>query len=215
VQTERVTIERASGEHFERVAALLCDEPPAESCALFGDAERARAFRRELLATEPFPGHARTTVIASSGDDVVGVLQYSFGEPQRRLTSKRIRAAIHVLGVSGTFRLALRERARAAVEVAPRVDAFCIEELHVDPAHRNRGIASELLVWAEAEAATVGATSMALTTSTANRARELYERHGYTVTAEATDSHYEQYTGVAGRVLMEKALSPPRIQRAS
>jgi hypothetical protein len=47
---------------------------------------------------------------------------------------------------------------------------------------------------------------MTLTTHTANPARRLYERKGFTVTRTATDPRYERYTGIQGRVLMEKAI---------
>lgn len=47
---------------------------------------------------------------------------------------------------------------------------------------------------------------MALTTTTANPARRLYERHGYRVVETRTDTVYERYTGIQGRHRMVKDL---------
>jgi hypothetical protein len=48
---------------------------------------------------------------------------------------------------------------------------------------------------------------MALTTTTINPARHLYERKGFRVAETKTDRMYETYTGIEGRHLMVKELS--------
>jgi ribosomal protein S18 acetylase RimI-like enzyme len=47
---------------------------------------------------------------------------------------------------------------------------------------------------------------MALTTTTENPARHLYERHGFRVVETRTDPAYERYTGIEGRHRMVKDL---------
>jgi ribosomal protein S18 acetylase RimI-like enzyme len=89
----------------------------------------------------------------------------------------------------------------------PPPDAFYIAELHVDPTRRSEGIGARLLAWADDEATRLGRTRLALNTYSTNRARHLYDRAGYSVTRERTDPRYERYTGIPGRVLMEKRLS--------
>jgi len=76
----------------------------------------------------------------------------------------------------------------------------------VDPRHRNRGIGGAMLDHAEEEARRRGHRLMSLTTTTANPARHLYERHGFRVVETLTDAAYERYTGIAGRHLMVKEL---------
>jgi ribosomal protein S18 acetylase RimI-like enzyme len=84
--------------------------------------------------------------------------------------------------------------------------AYRVRELHVDPGHRGRGIGGALLDYAEAEARKAGYTQMALTTTTVNPARRLYERHGFRVVETKTDPVYERYTGIEGRHRMVKDL---------
>jgi ribosomal protein S18 acetylase RimI-like enzyme len=47
---------------------------------------------------------------------------------------------------------------------------------------------------------------MSLSTSTANPARRLYERHGFRIAETRTNATYEILTGIEGRHLMVKEL---------
>jgi ribosomal protein S18 acetylase RimI-like enzyme len=76
----------------------------------------------------------------------------------------------------------------------------------VDPTSRNKGIGGALLDHAEAAARAGGYRLMSLTTSMANPARRLYERHGFRVVETRTDADYKRYTGIDGRHLMVKEL---------
>ncbi len=59
-------------------------------------------------------------------------------------------------------------------------NAWILEDLFVDPAHRRRGVAGALLHQAAALARETGATRISLTTAHTNvAAQRLYEAHGY------------------------------------
>jgi ribosomal protein S18 acetylase RimI-like enzyme len=59
---------------------------------------------------------------------------------------------------------------------------------------------------AEEQAREASAPAMALSTTTDNPARHLYERLGYRVVDTRRDPAYERYTGIEGRLLMVKDL---------
>ena len=55
----------------------------------------------------------------------------------------------------------------------------------------------------------IGARSMTLTTIPTNIGGiRLYERFGFKTTKTVTSPSYEKHTGIAGRIFMEKELSP-------
>ena len=85
--------------------------------------------------------------------------------------------------------------------------AYLIAQLNTHPQCRNRGYGAAALDLAEAEARRLGHQQMSLTTTTANPARHLYERHGFRVVETRTDEAYERYTGIPGRHLMVKELA--------
>jgi len=77
----------------------------------------------------------------------------------------------------GTF---LHLRAAGIVSPHPPLDAFYVDALAVDPAHRRRGIARQLLEIAEKEAARAGCARIALDTGLQNHgARALYDAYGF------------------------------------
>jgi ribosomal protein S18 acetylase RimI-like enzyme len=201
-----VIIRPAATGDVERIAEIMHGEPGPELVGIVGDSERARRFGRGLVLLERIPNVARPMVVAESGGAVVGVLQYTLGTPTTGANVERVRLALRVAGPVRLARALPRLRARQRVDLMPPPDAFYIAELHVDPARRSEGIGARLLAWADDEAARLGRARLALNTYSTNRARHLYDRAGYTVTGERTDPRYEQYTGIPGRVLMEKQL---------
>lgn len=202
-----VIIRPAAARDVERIAEIMHGEPMPELLALVGDPERASKFGKGLVMLERIPNAARPTVVAERDGAVVGVLQYTLGPSDQGVTMEGVRLALKVAGPVRFARGLPRLRARQRVELVPPPEAFYVAELHVDPARRSEGVGARLLAWADDEAARLGRTSMALTTHSSNRARHLYERAGYVVTGERTDPGYERYTGIPGRVLMEKRLS--------
>jgi ribosomal protein S18 acetylase RimI-like enzyme len=202
-----ILIRPATAADAERVAEILFGDPRDEGLALVGgNRQKAIAFGIGMFKLDPLPNPNRPIVVAVDGDEIVGGLQYSFGTGDFSITWDRAKLAIRVLGPVDVVRLLPRLRARERVETKPPDDAFYIAELHIDPARRSQGIGGMLLDWADGEARRRGYTRIALSTTMTNRARHLYERHGYTVTAERTDPKYERYTGIPGRVMLEKEL---------
>jgi ribosomal protein S18 acetylase RimI-like enzyme len=202
-----VIIRPATTSDVERIAEIMHGDPGPDLVGLVGDPERARAFGRGLVMLERIPNPTRPTVVAESGGAVVGLLQYTLGTAATDVNLERVRLALRVAGPVRLARAVPRLRARQRVDVMPPPDAFYVAELHVDPTRRSEGIGARLLAWADDEATRLGRTHMALNTYSTNRARHLYDRAGYRVTHERTDPRYERYTGIPGRVLMEKRLS--------
>jgi ribosomal protein S18 acetylase RimI-like enzyme len=202
-----VVIRPAGERDVERIAEIMHGVPGPELVALMGgDRERAAAFGKGLVMLDLIPNKARTVVVAECAGAVVGVLQYMLDTSDAGVNLKRASLALRVAGPIRLMRAIPRIRARQRVELVARPGAFYVAEIHVEPSWRGQGIGARLLDWAEQEAMRQRRTHMALTTYSTNRARHLYERAGYTVTRERTDSAYERYTGIRGRVLMEKQL---------
>jgi ribosomal protein S18 acetylase RimI-like enzyme len=196
----RLTIRPATSDDIARVVEIMHGEPREEALGLLGDADRARKFGTGLVELDSKP-----TVVAIQNHVVVGVLQYTVGASDH-ITLAHVRLALRVFGPIGFVRRIPRLRARASVDIPIPANSFYIAEVHVDSECRGHGIGGALLDWAEDEAKRLGATQMSLTTHTANPARRLYERKGFTVTRTATDPRYEKFTGIRGRVLMEKPI---------
>jgi ribosomal protein S18 acetylase RimI-like enzyme len=201
-----VRIRSAGAGDVERIGQIMNDPPGAEMLAMVGDRAIATAFGNGLLALEHIPNPDRPTVVGEIDGDVVGFLQYTLGSRPMKLGLGHIRLALRVAGVVRSVRSIPKQMARQRVEVPAPPDAFYIAEFHVDPARRGQGIGSRLLDWADDEARRSGRLHLALNTQSTNRARALYERHGFKVTGTREDAKYERYTGIPGRILMEKWL---------
>lgn len=197
-------IRPATRDDVDRIVEIMHGEPGAEAVAMAGTADRARQSGRGLCELEDIPNAERPTVVAESDGRVVGVLQYNLGAGDIDITLALVRLALRTFGPVGTLRLLPRQRARARVNMPIPKDSCYIAEINVAPECRGGGVGGALLDWADGEAVRLGATRMTLTTTTVNPARRLYERKGFVVTKTATDSRYQHYTGIPGRVLMEK-----------
>jgi len=202
-----ISIRPAGAEDVRRIAEIIHGEPGNESVALTGGVDRARRFGNGLVALDEIPNASKPTVVAESDGRVVGVLQYSRGQTGTPITLGHVRLAVSVMGPIGVLRLLPRLRARSKVDMPIPVDSFYVAELHVDPEVRGNGVGGQLLDWAEQEAKRLGDRRMTLTTTASNPARHLYERKGFTVTKQATHPSYERFSGIPGRVLMEKQLA--------
>jgi ribosomal protein S18 acetylase RimI-like enzyme len=201
-----ISIRSAVAKDVERIAEIMHGEPGPELVGVVGNRERASAFGRGLVRLERIPNAARPAVVAERDDLVVGVLQYTLSRSHSAVDLQRVLLALRVGGPIRTLRSLPRVRARGRVDLSPPPGAFYIAELHVDPASRGSGVGEQLLDWADERARGLGIGHMALVTHSTNRARHLYERKGYVVTASRFDERYERYTGVPGRLLMEKHL---------
>ena len=200
-----LVIRDATAADAGRIVDIMFSDPPREAVALLGSAERARLFGAGLIEMQGVPDPARPTRVAARNGEIVGVLQYTRGAPHDD-TLALVRLVFKACGVLDTLRGLPRAYARSQVEPKIPAGAFHIAEVHVDPAGRGQGIGGTLLDDAEAEARRTDAVRMTLTTTTINPARRLYERHGFRVVETLTNARYERYTGISGRVLMEKIL---------
>jgi ribosomal protein S18 acetylase RimI-like enzyme len=201
-----ISIRAAVAKDVDRIAEIMHGEPGPELVGIVGDRERASAFGRGLVRLERIPNASRPAVVAERDDLVVGVLQYALGRSHSPVDLQTVLLAVRVGGLIRTLQSLPRVRARGRVDLSPPPGAFYIAELHVDPTSRSSGIGGTLLDWADERARGLGIEHMALVTYSTNRARHLYERKGYVVTASRFDERYERYTGIPGRLLMEKHL---------
>ena len=205
-----LTFRRAAPPDTERIAQIMYGEPPPEAVGLAsGSLELASAFGTALVRLPGSPQGWEHTVLAISGGEVVGVLQAG-GNSTPFMSLVRPSLLLRLIRTFGVFRLLTslpRLRARLRLDFDYPPGAYIIRELHVDPTYRNRGVGSAMLSYAEEDARRRGYRAMSLTTTTANPARRLYERHGFHIAETRTDPAYERHTGIAGRHLMVKELT--------
>ena len=207
---EGLTVRKARLEETDRIAEIMHGEPMPEAVGLaFDDPELARALGSALIRMPASPMGWQRTVFAVNDDKAVGMLQADRSEVTSA-SLMELGVLFRLLRIFGPVKFVRglpRVRIRARLNFAYPAGAYIVHELHVDPAYRNRGIGGALLDYAEAEARRLGHTCMALSTTTTNPARHLYERHGFRIAETKTDPDYERMTGISGRHLMVKELS--------
>ena len=205
-----LTFRQANADDLDRIVEIMYGEPMPEAVGLaFGDPELARALGSALIRMPNSPMGWQRTVFAVNDDSPAGMLQAD-GSEVTSASLMKLGILFRLLRIFGPVKFVrglTRVRIRARVNSAYPAGAYIVHELHVDPAHRNRGIGGALLDYAEAEARRLGHARMALSTTTANPARHLYERHGFRIAETKTDTAYERLTGIAGRHLMVKELA--------
>jgi ribosomal protein S18 acetylase RimI-like enzyme len=199
-------IRKASASDTERIAELFAGDPGGEAIGIAGSRDKAIAFGAGMVRLPDSPEGWRQTVVGELDGRVVGILIAGGDHEDMRVTPRLVYLALRIFGPLGILRMIPRLRARVRVQPKTPSGAFHIAEIDVDPACRNTGIGGALLDFAEAEARAGGYRLMSLTTSTANPARRLYERHGFRVVETRTDTAYNRYTGIDGRHLMVKEL---------
>lgn len=209
LHVDGLTIRRAQPEDTERIAEIIHGEPLPEVVGLcFGSIQLARALGYELVRLPGSPQGWEHTVLAVLEREPAGVLQAGGDHVSFTsfLTPRLLPRVVRIFGPLKSVTGLPRVRARARLNFEHPPGAYTVHELHVDPRYRNRGIGGAMLDHAEEEARRRGHRLMSLTTTTANPARHLYERHGFRVIETRTDPAYERYTGIAGRHLMVKEL---------
>lgn len=87
-----------------------------------------------------------------------------------------------------------------AIWVEKEPDHLWLREIQISPSHQNQGIGTKLLMKLMDEAGQSG-LPLRLRVLTENRAKILYERHGFKVIGMHGDTHY----------WMEYASSPPKL----
>ena len=209
LSTGGLTFRRAQPEDTERIAEIMHGEPLPEVVGLcFGSIQLARALCYELVRLPGSPQGWEHTVLAALEREPVGLLQAGGDHVSFTgfLTPRLLPRVLRIFGPLKSVTGLPRVRARARLNFDHPPGAYTVHELHVDPRYRNGGIGGAMLDYAEEEARRGGHRLMSLTTTTANPARHLYERHGFRVVETLTDAAYERYTGIAGRHLMVKEL---------
>ncbi len=202
-----VTFRPATAQDKDRMAEIVNAEPGGEPIALMGDVELARKYGVGLFKLDPIPNDQRISVVAQADDEIVGVLQYEFGDlgkPHSRLDV--LWMLTKLLGPVGLLRRIRAVQSRAKVDIPVPPGSFQIANLHVAPGFQDRGIGGRMLGWAEDKAIELGAPRMTLITTTDTARISWYERFGFKITRTATDPSYKRYTHIDGRVLMEKEL---------
>ena len=203
-------IRRAVASDLDRIVEIMHSEPMPEGVGLaFGDPELARALGSALIRMPKSPMGWERTVFAVNDDKPAGMLQADASEVTSASVMKPgvLFRLLRIFGPVKFLRGLPRVRIRARLNFAYPAGAYIVHELHVDPAYRNRGIGGALLDCAEDEARRLGHARIALSTTTSNPARHLYERHGFRIAETKTDPDYERMTGISGRHLMVKELS--------
>lgn len=200
----------------DAILRVFGDQPTEEQLwAAGGDPWKAVRFRRVLarsLVTDA--ALARMTVAEDGAAGVVGFVQWG-AETGQGVGLTLAWGVLRVFGPLGIRGFLKRDALRSRVAIPAPEEAFHIAELHVLASQRGQGVGAALLEEAEREAVRQGATVLSLTTATNNPARRLYERAGFSVLEQRTDPAYEAATGVAGRVLMTKSITPVRATRTT
>jgi ribosomal protein S18 acetylase RimI-like enzyme len=192
---------------FDALLAIMGDTPSDEQIGISGSKRRARIVRRKLneilFAPESLPG---TAILIDDGDPV-GLIK--LGEEAGGDFSLGLAwMALRVFGPIGIVGVLVRQRARQRVDFQTPPDALHIAEVHVREDKRGKGYGELLLRYAEEQATGRHCPRLSLTTTTANRARHLYERFGFTIGERKTDAAFHRYTGIEGRILMVKDVGP-------
>lgn len=172
-------------------------EPSVEQVAFMPTIDGARRFTREVWRRTGMDEF----VVADDGVEVVGFAWRSENSVSMKAGA---RAAIVGWGLTGPLRLIARGWPRQLVEV-PMPPGPKLIELQAHPERRGTGVGTLLLEHVIAAAA---GRPLSLTTRSDNPARHLYERHGFTVTAEKTHRSFERRTGARGRILMVRPGTP-------
>jgi ribosomal protein S18 acetylase RimI-like enzyme len=192
---------------IEALLAIMGNTPSDEQIGLSGNKRRAGIVRRKfneiLFAPESLPG---TAIVIDDGDPV-GLIK--LGEEADAVSSPAlVWMALRVFGPIGIVGLLGRLRARKRVDFQTPPDALHIAEVHVREDARGKGYGELLLRYAEEQAIARNCPRLSLTTTTANRARHLYERFGFTIAGRKTDADFQRYTGIEGRILMVMDVGP-------
>lgn len=197
-----VLVRPAMAADVRELLGIMGDEPSEEQIGISGNKRRARKVRSKLNEMMFAPDALSGTFVLVDDGDTIGLIK--LGEEQGSGVSiGLVLTALHIFGL-GIFGVMGRMKSRSRVDFVTPPDALHIAEVHVREDCRGKGCGEMLLRFAEEQAISQKCRRLSLTTTTANRARHLYERFGFTVAERKTDAEYERLTGIEGRILMVK-----------
>ncbi len=188
------------------LVAIMGDDPGDEQIGICGSRRRAVLVRRKLNDILFAPESLARTAVLVDGGDTVGLIQLGH-EAGGSISFELAWMALRIFGPIGIFGLLRRQGSRNRVDFESPPDALHIAEVHVRQDVRGKGYGERLMRYAEEQAAAQQRPRLSLTTTTANPARHLYERLGYTVAQRKTDPDYQRFTGIEGRILMIKDIA--------
>jgi ribosomal protein S18 acetylase RimI-like enzyme len=185
------TIRRAVEADLDAMVEIMFAEPGVEQVAFMPSLAGARVFTRaawKAAGVDEF-------LIAEDEGVAVG---FAWLSRDGVSLGQGAKAAVRAWGLLGPARLVAKGWPRQLVEIS-MPPGTKIVELQAHPERRGTGVGTRLL---EHVIRVAGSEPLSLTTRTNNPARRLYERHGFVVTQEKTNRHFERRTGATGRILM-------------
>ena len=93
-----VTFRQATSADIDRILEIVNAVPGEEAVALMGTEELALEYDEGLVRLDPIPSESRITVLAEDGEQVVGVLQYQFGDAPHHSRVEVFKLLLKVLG---------------------------------------------------------------------------------------------------------------------
>ncbi|MFG2794586.1 GNAT family N-acetyltransferase [Streptomyces sp. NPDC048419] len=183
-----LTLRRAVPQDAPVVVPLMHDSSPGPLDVVFG--HRAPAFlTRDFHRGHGIYGYTHQLLAVTPDDEIVATLTAYPGSYYQTMARHTLRSAARALGPV-RFPGALRRAAQVQrLFIAPSPDAVFLANLCVAAQHRSRGHGSMMLRHAIRTAGEQGLRRVQFDVSWHNaRAQQLYERLGFTVTAERPDN---------------------------
>lgn len=190
-------------------APLIREAGPAMFDRVFGPrpADAVRFFER-LFARSDVPFSYQTALVATLGEEVVGLALAAPAQARRRNSWRMLYLLPRYRGLLAPLRLLPVARAFWSATSPPPQEAYYLSILAVRPDQRGRGIGGLLLESVDRQASEAGCPMICLHAERDNiGARRFYARHGYQVTAEHLTPHAARW-GISGFMALRKETDP-------
>ncbi len=208
IKSEDLVYRSASPDDAKAASELIFATFPDMATFIFGLGSKARA--KEIIARIfPMSGHRMSyemTEIVQYQGRVIGLMVTCPGKELGKLDRKLGRIMLKQYRFRGKLALVIRGLPLMFIKEAS-VDEYLLSHLAVKPRFRGRGVGSLMLKRLENHAREHGLNKVTLQVALGNqKARKLYERHGFLVKALHLESNKRvPYVG-AGYLKMVKEL---------